>query len=399
MRERGGQFDYIIVGGGVLGCAVGYLLSTRTEAPQRVAILEKESSLAAHQTGRNSGVIHSGIYYKPGSLKARMCLEGKLLLEAFCQRHAIPFERCGKVIVAVDEKELPALTAIHERGSKNGVACEIIDDVALHALEPHVQGIRAIHVPMTGIVNYRHITEKFAECIRQAGGEVRLGTRVETVYERTDSLLVETNGGAVEGRMLINCAGLQSDRLAIACGLQPEIRIVPFRGEYFELTHEAHHLCRNLIYPVPNPNFPFLGVHFTRMIAGGVECGPNAVFAFGREAYTKCGFNLLDFANALAYPGLWSFAVRHWQTACGEMWRSLSKGAFVRALQRLVPGIRAEHLIPAEPGIRAQALSRDGRLVDDFVIQKTRRSIHVLNAPSPAATASLAIAEHIVRMV
>ncbi len=396
----GALADLVVVGGGIVGVATAWQL-LRRHPGRRVVVLEKEPQLAEHQTGRNSGVLHSGIYYKPGSLKALNCRRGKEMMERFCREQSIDHEICGKVIVAVGEADLAPLANIFERGRANGVACEMIDADRLRELEPHAAGIRAIHVPEAGIVNYRQVTERLAQLVREAGGAVRTGWAVTGIVHEADSLRVLTTAGEVRARLLVNCAGLHSDRIARLAGDRPAVKIVPFRGEYYELRPEARHLCRNLIYPTPDAAFPFLGVHFTRLIgrdeAGHrVECGPNAVLAFGREGYRKTTLNMRDLAESLAYPAFWRLSARHWRTGLGEWHRSVSKKAFVKALQRLLPAVRAEHLEPAPAGVRAQALAPDGRLVDDFSIVESARCVHVLNAPSPAATASLAIGEHIV---
>lgn len=389
------QADVAIVGGGIVGMATAWRLGERFPG-RTVVVLEKEAELAHHQTGHNSGVLHSGIYYKPGSLRAVNCREGKRAMEAFCRDEGIPFDICGKVIVAVDESELPALERIFERGRQNGVRCELIDQPRLRELEPHAAGIRAIHVPEAGIVDYRQVCERLAEHVRRAGGTIRTNARVTRMRHTAERVILESTVGTVEARYVVTCAGLHSDRVARMSGTRVAAKIVPFRGEYYELKPEAEHLCRNLIYPVPDPKFPFLGVHFTRMIHGGVECGPNAVLAFAREGYTKTRVNLRDLAESLTYPGFLRMAARHWRTGLGEMWRSISKQAFVRALQRLMPEIRGEHLVPAPAGVRAQALGRDGHLVDDFLIVESERVVNVCNAPSPAATSSLNIGSLIV---
>ncbi len=387
--------DVAIVGGGIVGLATAWRLLQRFPGT-RVTILEKEERLAAHQTGHNSGVLHSGIYYRPGSLRATNCREGKFAMQQFCEQEGIAIDICGKVIVAIDEPELPRLQTIYERGQANGIQCTLIDQERLRELEPHAAGIRAIHVPEAGILDYTQVCERLGQIVREQGGEIRLGARVTGVDVRSNEIVVRTPSGEVVAERLITCAGLQSDRLTQLTGQSPSAQIVPFRGEYFELIPEAHALCRNLIYPVPDPSFPFLGVHFTRMIHGGVECGPNAVLAFAREGYRKSTIHPGDLWETLTYPGFLRLAARHWKTGAGEMWRSVSKQAFVRALQRLVPEIRREHLLPAPAGVRAMALGRDGALLDDFVIQESERVINVGNAPSPAATAALDIGALIV---
>lgn len=387
--------DVAIIGGGIIGLATAFRLQERWPG-KSIVLLEKEAGLAFHQTGHNSGVLHSGIYYKPGSLRATNCREGKFAMEAFCEQEGIPYDVCGKVIVAVDESEVPRMENIYRRGQENGVKCEIIDAPRLRELEPYAAGIRAIHVPEAGIVDYRAVCEKLAEKVRAGGGEILTRARVTGVRDRHGTVLVHSRAGDVEAKYLVNCTGLYSDRTAKLTGHKSPARIVPFRGEYFELKPESQHLCRNLIYPVPDPAFPFLGVHFTRMIHGGVECGPNAVLAFAREGYRKTTVNLRDLTESLTYPGFLRLAWRHWKTGLGEMWRSISKKAFVKALQRLMPEIRSEHLVPAPAGVRAQALERSGNLVDDFLILDSERIVNVCNAPSPAATASLNIGRLIV---
>jgi L-2-hydroxyglutarate oxidase len=387
--------DIAIIGGGIVGLATAYQL-TRQHPGRRVVVLEKEPDLGHHQTGHNSGVLHSGIYYKPGSLKAINCRAGKKAMEEFCAAEGIAHEICGKVIVAVDAAELPALERIYERGQANGVNCALIDQDRLAELEPHAAGVRAIHVPEAGIVDYRQVCQRLAERVREREGELLTSTRVTGMRNNGAGVVLTTTAGDLAARLVVNCAGLHCDRVTAMSGAKPGAKIVPFRGEYFALKPEAHYLCKNLIYPVPDPNFPFLGVHFTRMIDGSVECGPNAVLAFAREGYRKTDLNLADLAESLTYPGFLRMAAKYWRMGLGEIWRSISKGAFVKALQRLLPEIRAEHLAPAPAGVRAQAVSRDGGLVDDFLIEETDRVINLGNAPSPAATASLKIAERIV---
>lgn len=404
----------VIIGGGIVGLAtahqVGRRLAERGEAGRPVIVIEKESTVAAHQTGHNSGVLHSGIYYRPGSLKAVNCRRGKGMMETFCAEHDIPFEICGKVIVALDEREQETLRGVFERGQANGVKCRMISREELRELEPHAAGIEAIHVEEAGIVDYTVVCEKLADEVRAAGGEVMLGTRVERISKdgaggsggggEIAGVIVETaNGRTIHASAAVNCAGLHSDRVARRAGREPGVRIIPFRGEYYELRESAWPLCRNLIYPTPNPSFPFLGVHLTRMIHGGVECGPNAVLAFAREGYLKRNVNVRDLLEAMGYTGLWRLARKYWRTGAGEMWRSVSKRAFVAALQRLVPDLRAEDLSAAPAGVRAQAISPDGRMVDDFRIERDGPIVHVLNAPSPAATSALSIGETVAQEV
>ena len=379
-----------------MGLATAYRLINRHPG-KRVVILEKESSLAKHQTGHNSGVLHSGIYYKPGSLKAINCRKGKLAMEDFCKEHGIEHELCGKVIVALSEDEIPRMEKIFRRGQENGVNCEIIGRKRLLEIEPHAAGIRAIHVPECGIVNYRQVCERMGELISQRDeNELLLGQEVRQIEETSQGLLIKTDQTEIESGFLINCAGLHSDRVARLSGQPVPAKIVPFKGEYYELALKAKRLCKHLIYPVPDPQFPFLGVHFTRMIDGSVECGPNAVLAFGREAYGKLDLNLKDLLESLGYSGFRKMALKHWKMGLGEMWRSYNKGAFVRALQRLIPEIKAEDLKSAPAGIRAQAVTPDGSMVDDFLLKESKRVVNVCNAPSPAATASLNIGETIV---
>jgi L-2-hydroxyglutarate oxidase len=388
--------DICIIGGGIVGLATAYRL-TKRHPGKKIVILEKESFLAKHQTGHNSGVLHSGIYYKPGSLKAINCRKGKLAMENFCKEHGIEHELCGKVIVALSEEEIPRMEKIYRRGQENGVNCEIIDRKRLLEIEPHAAGIRAIHVPECGIVNYRQVCERMGELISQGDdNELLLGQKVRQIEETSQGLLVKTDQTEIECGFLINCAGLHSDRVARLSGQPVPAKIIPFKGEYYELTQKAKHLCKHLIYPVPDPQFPFLGVHFTRMIDGSVECGPNAVLAFGREAYGKLDLNLKDLLESLGYSGFRKMALKHWKMGLGEMWRSYNKGAFVRALQRLIPEIKAEDLKSAPAGIRAQAVTPDGSMVDDFLLKESKRVVNVCNAPSPAATASLNIGETIV---
>ena len=378
-----------------MGLATAYRFLQRF--PDRsLTVLEKEPQLAQHQTGHNSGVLHSGIYYRPGSLKAKNCREGKQAMEAFCEAEGIKYEICGKVIVAVDENELSALENIYQRGQQNGVRCEVIQRERLLELEPHAAGIRAIHVPEAGIVDYVEVCQKLAARVREHGGNIITSARALSVETNHEAVVATTSVGDFAARHVVNCGGLHCDRIAKLSGAPLPAKIVPFRGEYFELQPSAEHLVKNLIYPVPDPNFPFLGVHFTRMIQGGIECGPNAVLAFAREGYTLGTINVRDLAESLTYPGFIRLAMKHWRMGAGEMWRSISKSAFVRALQRLLPAIRAEHLSSAPAGVRAQALGRDGAMVDDFLIVESERVVNVGNAPSPAATSSLRIGEHIV---
>jgi L-2-hydroxyglutarate oxidase len=392
-----GTVDVAVIGGGIVGTATAMALAERARVT--LVVLEAEPALGVHQTGNNSGVIHSGLYYKPGSLKAKNCVEGREELYRFCERNQIPHERCGKLVVASAAEELPALDELERRGRANGLqglARLGPDEIRDH--EPAVRGIAGLHVPDTGIVDYVKVTEAFASVVESRGGEVRTGAGVRRVGRRADGLVLETAVGEVRCRALVNCAGLQSDRVARLCGVEPGLQIVPFRGEYYELVPERHHLVRNLVYPVPDPRFPFLGVHFTRMIRGGVEAGPNAVLAFKREGYRRVSFSVRDTAELLGYRGFWRMAAKHWTMGLGEMYRSASKGAFVRALQRLVPDLTRADLRSGGAGVRAQALEPTGAFVDDFRIVEVERMIHVLNAPSPAATASISIGRAIADM-
>ena len=385
------MFDICIIGGGIVGLATAYKISKK-HPKLKLAVLEKETSLAKHQTGHNSGVLHTGIYYKPGSLKAMNCRNGKQAMEQFCQEQGIDHELCGKIIVALNDEEVPRMQNIFQRGQENGVNCKIISREEMLEIEPHVAGVQAIHVPECGIVNYKQVCLRLGEIIQEKEeNKIFLGHQVTKIRNLTTSLVVETDKQQIECKHLINCGGLHSDKLTKLGGQKPPAKIIPFKGEYFELKKNAKHLCKNLIYPVPDPAFPFLGVHFTRMIDGTVECGPNAVLAFGREAYGKFDLNLKDLLESITYPGFQKMAIKHWKMGWGEMWRSYNKGAFVKALRRLIPEIEASHLVSAPAGIRAQAVSPRGALVDDFLIEDNNRVINVCNAPSPAATASLNI--------
>ena len=388
-------FDHIIIGGGIVGLATAWTILNRKPG-SRVAVLEKEDDWARHQTGRNSGVIHSGIYYKPGSLKAKLCREGQRRMLEFCQDNGIRHETCGKVIVATNAAEIPLLLNLHERGLANGLAVRLLSAEEVNEYEPHVSCIKGIHVASTGIADYRGVCLKLAESIAARGGDLRLNTRVEAVRTDGSGVMVETSKGAIGARTLVNCAGLHSDRVARLTGARPNARIVPFRGEYYELKPERRSLVKGLIYPVPDPAFPFLGVHFTRMIDGSVHAGPNAVLSLKREGYHRTSFNARDFIETMAFPGFWRLAGRHARAGMNEMYRSFSKTAFVNSLRRLIPEVTADDLVPSEAGVRAQALRMDGSLVDDFLIIKADSMVHVCNAPSPAATASLEIAGTIV---
>ena len=388
------RFDVAIMGGGAVGLATAMALANDYHAS--IIVVEAECSLAAHQTGNNSGVIHSGLYYKPGSLRATLCTQGRNALYQFCQEHSIPHDNCGKVVVATSDDELPALDELLRRGIANGLADLrrlSIDELREH--EPHVAGIAGLFVRETGIVDYKALANAYADVVRQAGGHVRTSAQVRHVTPTPNAIILHTTQGDFSAQGLINCAGLQSDRVARMCGLKPDARIVPFRGEYYRLAPDAWRFCKNLIYPVPNPAFPFLGVHFTRIIAGGVEAGPNAVLALARHGYSWTRLSPRDLLDTLTFPGFWRMARKCWKAGLGEIHRSLSKNAFLKALQRLMPELESKHLAPGGAGIRAQALDRTGNLLDDFAIQTAPRMIHVLNAPSPAATASISIGRYI----
>ena len=387
--------DNAVVGGGIVGLATS-LAVTEAFPRLRLAILEKEARPGTHQTGHNSGVIHSGVYYKPGSLKARLCVEGGQLMKEFCDAHGIAWDGCGKVIVATDERELPRLQSIYERGTANGLkGLRLCSGAEVAEIEPHCRAVRGLVVPVTGIVDYSQVAEKMAVLVQERGAEIVTGAQVTAIRRSPDGLTLETSKTAVQARAVINCAGLYSDRVAALTGARPEVRIIPFRGEYYMLRRDRRALVRNLIYPVPDPEFPFLGVHFTRTMHGDVEAGPNAVLAFAREGYRLSTVRPGELLGTLGYPGFWYMARRYWRMGSYELYRSASKAAFVRSLQKLVPEIKESDIERGGAGVRAQAVSPDGALVDDFKISVTEGAVHVVNAPSPAATASLAIGRHI----
>jgi len=388
------KHDIARIGGGLVGLATALALGRR-RPDLRLLVLEKESDWASHQSGHNSGVIHSGVYYPPGSLKARYAIDGNRSMAAFCAAQGIPFDICGKLIVATDPADLARLTMLYERGLAHGLESTRLGPEEVRDIEPHVSCLAAIRVASAGIADYRLVARRIAELVAAQGGDLKLGTRVDAIRAVAGGFALETTGGAFEVGALVNCGGLFSDRLARKGGIEPEARIVPFRGEYYELVPSRQHLIKHLVYPVPNPDFPFLGVHFTRMIDGRIHAGPNAVLALKREGYRKSDVSLSDAAESLLYPGFWRLAGRHYREGFLEIVRSLSKAVFVRSLQRLVPEITADDLKPSPAGVRAQALAPDGRLVDDFRIHVGPRAIHVCNAPSPAATASLEIGEAI----
>ena len=388
-------YDFAIIGGGVIGLSTALALGQRYPEA-KILVLEKEASWAYHQTGNNSGVIHSGIYYKPGSYKARLCRKGAQSMVAFCQQHGIDHEVCGKVIVATHPDQLPRLETLYQRGLANDVPVEKLTAEGVKQIEPHVQCVAGLHVRSTGIVNYRHVCEKYVELIQAQGGELSLNTKVIGLQTQSQIHVIQTNQGDWQSRWLVNCAGLFCDRIAKLAGVAPKAKIVPFRGEYYELIPEKRHLVKGLIYPVPNPAFPFLGVHFTRMIDGSVHAGPNAVLSLKREGYRKTDIDLGDLIEVITYPGFLKFAAKYGGEGLKEMIRSLSKAVFVQSLQQLIPEIQAQDVVPTHAGVRAQALLPDGELVDDFLILQDEGSVHVCNAPSPAATSSLEIGQVIV---
>ena len=388
------RFDYAVVGGGIVGLSVAWAILERYRSI-RICILEKEDGWARHQTGHNSGVIHSGIYYKPGTLKATFCQNGNRRIVQFCDTYGIRYEVCGKVIVALEASELPRLEALYERGLANGLVTQKLTASEVWEIEPHLSCLAGIRVPSTGIVDFRGICLKLVDLIAERGGELRLSTRVRAIRTGRSECVVDTSSNPLATRCIVNCAGLQSDRMARLAGVNVPVRIIPFRGEYYVLKPEKRYLVRNLVYPVPDPNFPFLGVHFTRMIDGSVHAGPNAVLSLKREGYHRTSFDVRDFFETASYPGFWRLAAKHARAGLEEAYRSFSKPAFVRSLQRLIPEVNERDLVPGEAGVRAQALRRDGGLVDDFLVITNQKTINVCNAPSPAATASLEIGRYV----
>ena len=390
------QCDVAIIGAGIVGLAAGLHLVRRVPGTN-VLILDKEKEVAAHQTGHNSGVIHSGLYYKPGSLKAKLCVEGSAAMVRFCREYAVPHEVCGKLVVAVDEDEIPKLNELLRRGRANGLTgLRELDANQIREIEPNAAGVRGIHVPSTGITSFKLVAQKYAELLSRAGGAVLPGHGVERIAQGQNEVILETASGTVRARYAINCAGLQSDLVARMAGAQLGLRIIPFRGEYYKVAPAKEHLVKSLIYPVADPRFPFLGVHFTRRILGGLEAGPNAVFSFKREGYSRTSFSLRDSLSAALFPGFWKMAARYWKSGLGEMYRSWSKRAFAAASQRLLPALAEDDLEPGGSGVRAQALDSSGRLLDDFYFVYRDRILHVCNVPSPAATASLVIGREII---
>ena len=392
-------FDFIIVGAGIVGLSTAYKLSLAFPET-RILVLEKENRVAVHQTGKNSGVIHSGIYYKPGSYKARNCKDGRHQLVEFCNKHDVAIDVCGKVIVATDEEELPRLESIYQRGVENEIeGIKKVGPEELAEIEPHVKGIAAIKVPCSGIVDYRGMCVKLQELIEAGNGKVLFDQKVTGIEESGEGILVNTESDSFRTKHLIGCAGLYSDKVAKSGGVKSPVQIVPFKGEYYELKPEAEYLVNHLIYPLPNPEFPFLGVHFTRMALGGIECGPNAVFVFKREGYNKFAIDLKEGFEALFFKGFRKMAAKHWRMGLDEYKRSFSKKAFVKGLQKLIPEVREEHLKYSPAGVRAMALLPNGEILDDFYFEVSGKQIHILNAPSPAATAGLSIGDEIVKKV
>ena len=392
------QHDVVVIGGGIVGLATALQIQKANPA-LKIIVIEKEDVLAKHQTGNNSGVIHSGLYYKPGSLKATNCIHGYHLLLDFCNKNEIPYDLCGKIVVATSQEEIPLLNNLYVRGQQNGLAnLKMLKQEELKEYEPHVAGIEGIFVPQTGIVNYTVVANKYGDVIRAAGGEIRLGEKVLEIQKKPGEAVVVTQKASYSTKLVINCGGLYSDKVARMTVPKLNVKIIPFRGEYYKLKDEKEYLVKNLIYPVPDPNFPFLGVHFTRMMKGGVEAGPNAVLAFKREGYKKTDINLSELAESLAWPGFRRVASKYWRTGFGEMYRSFSKAAFAKALQKLIPDIKEEDLVEGGAGVRAQACDRTGGLVDDFLILEDEFAINVCNAPSPAATSSLAIGETVAKL-
>ena len=393
------SFDVIVIGGGIVGLASAYSVLEQN-AGLRLVVIEKENTLGAHQTGRNSGVIHSGLYYKPGSLKAQNCQNGYKLLLEFCAKEEVAYEICGKIVVATKTEEFSRLEELAIRGKANGLSrIRHLSESEIKDHEPHCAGKRGLFVPETGIINYKQMCEKLAVSITALGGEIRLGEKIESISSSLGRQRVSTSHSSYDSKVVVVCAGLQADRLASKMDRNLDLRILPFRGEYFSLKPSAQKLVKNLIYPTPDPAFPFLGVHFTRMIDGSIECGPNAVLALAREGYLKTDFSIRDIWETITWPGFRHVARRHWRTGLGEYKRSIFKSAFVTALQRLVPEITKDDLVPAAAGIRAQACSRDGGLLDDFEIRTIGSTVHICNAPSPAATASLSIGQHVALQV
>lgn len=395
MSRKG--FDILVIGGGIIGTSTA--LSLQNNSNLSILLIEAENELAHHQTGNNSGVIHSGLYYKPGSLKAKNCSEGRELLYEFCEVHNIPFQKCGKIVVATSESELNALNELYQRGIANGlIGIKKLTAEEIKSNEPHSSGIAGLFVPQTGIVDYSEVTKKYAQLFLEKGGFIETSSKFLSIKDSADELVVSTTKGECKTKLLINCGGLYSDRIAKLCDVDPGLQIIPFRGEYYKLKKDKEYLVKNLIYPVPDPRFPFLGVHFTRMINGGIEAGPNAVLAFKREGYKRNNFSFNDFSQMIFYSGFWKMASNYYKMGFEEFYRSFNKKAFVKALQKLIPEIQENDIESGGAGVRAQALEPNGKLVDDFRIIESKRMVHVLNAPSPAATASISIGRKIARM-
>ncbi len=398
MPDTSKTYEIAIIGGGIVGTATA--LNLQKKGSYKIVILEAEDHLAAHQTGNNSGVIHSGLYYKPGSLKAKNCTLGRELMYRFCEENNIKHDKCGKLVVATNKNEITSLNELERRGKENGLKeIKRLSKEELKEYEPYVNGIEGLFVGETGIVDYKDVVDAYSKLIKENGGEIKTNSRFKSLRKDGSELILETVSGEIRTKFLVNCGGLQSDRVAKLCGVEPGLQIVPFRGEYYKIKKEKEHLVNNLIYPVPDPKFPFLGVHFTRMIKGGVEAGPNAVLAFKREGYKHSDISIPDILGMITYTGFWKMAAKHYKMGFHEFHRSFSKEAFVKALQKLIPEIQLDDIYREGAGVRAQALEPDGKLVDDFRIIEGDKMVHVLNAPSPAATASLSIGETISELI
>jgi (S)-2-hydroxyglutarate dehydrogenase len=398
MANNSKLYDIAIIGGGIVGTATA--LNLQKKGNYKIVILEAENLLASHQTGNNSGVIHSGIYYKPGSMKAKNCTIGREMMFQFCEENNIKHERCGKLVVANNKNEIATLNELERRGRENGLKkIKRLSKAELNEYEPYINGIEGLFVGETGIVDYKDVVDVYSKLIKEKDGEIKTNSRFVNLIKENDNFILETESGEVKSKFLVNCGGLQSDRIAKLCGVEPGLQIIPFRGEYYKIIREKEYLVKNLVYPVPDPNFPFLGVHFTRIIKGGIEAGPNAVLAFKREGYKHTDFSFLDMIQMMTFGGFWRMAAKHYKMGFHEFYRSYSKTAFVRALQKLIPAIKYDDIYRAGAGVRAQALEPDGKLVDDFRIVEAERMIHVLNAPSPAATASLSIGQTISELI
>ncbi len=392
-------FDFTVIGAGIVGLSAAYKISLKYPSAT-VLVLEKEGKVAAHQTGKNSGVIHSGIYYKPGSYKAKNCVKGRHQLVEYCEENDVDYEICGKVIVASDQSEIPKLHTIYERGLVNGIeGIKLIGSEELGEIEPFVSGVKAIHVPCAGIVDYEAVCKSLAQKLLHQSNSILFNEAVQSIHQNHDVIHVKTGSETYQTKFLVNCAGLQSDLVASSAGIESPVKIVPFRGEYYTLTDDAAHKVKGLIYPLPNPEFPFLGVHFTKMVHGGIECGPNAVFAFKREGYSKNSFDLNETIDTLNFPGFWKLAGKHWKMGLDEYYRSFSKKGFLKNLRKLIPSLKLSDIKPSPAGVRAMALQPNGEILDDFYFETTDNQIHVLNAPSPAATAGLAIGDEILNEI